>query len=87
LKDFERALKSFHHALKVGRVALGSVHSEVAITLNKLGNLYYETGDLKSALTAYHQGLEVELAVLEASNCNIWVTVSVSEQILMRAMS
>ena len=35
-KDFDRALKCFHHALKVGRIALGSVHSEVAITLVSL---------------------------------------------------
>jgi tetratricopeptide (TPR) repeat protein len=39
-----------------------------------MGNIYYETGDLESALTAYHQGLEVELAVLDAGNPNVCVT-------------
>ena len=41
---------------------------------NKLGNLHYETGNLKAALKAYHEGLEVELAVLEPGNANVWVT-------------
>jgi tetratricopeptide (TPR) repeat protein len=62
-KEFKKALKAFHYALKVGRVALGTVHAEIAITLNKLGNLNNETGDLESALKAYDQGLQVELAV------------------------
>lgn len=50
--------------------------TEIAISLNKLGNLYYESGDLQSALTCYHQGLEVEMAVLEPGNFNVCVTLT-----------
>ena len=60
--------------MRIGHVALGPIHSEIAITLNKMGNLYYETGDMESALKVYHQGLEIETAVLEPGNANTYVT-------------
>jgi tetratricopeptide (TPR) repeat protein len=75
-KEYKKALKAFHHALRVGRVSLGAAHAEIAITLNKMGNLYYEIGDLESALKAYHQGIAVELAALEPGNPNIYVSYS-----------
>jgi tetratricopeptide (TPR) repeat protein len=54
---------------------LGTIHAEIAITLKKLGNLYYETGDLRVGLEGfYHQGLQVELTVLEPGNPNVCVT-------------
>ena len=73
-KDYKNALKSFQDALRIGHIVLGPMHPEMAITLNKMGNLYYETGDFDSALTSYHKGLEIEIAVLETGNRNTDVT-------------
>ena len=36
--------------------------------------MYYEIGDLESALNAYQHGLSVELAALDPSSVNIRVT-------------
>jgi tetratricopeptide (TPR) repeat protein len=60
----------------VGKSALGNFHPEVASTLNKLGNLYYEQGDFENALKVYKEGLEVERAVLDVFHPNVVVTLT-----------
>lgn len=80
LHHFEQALIYFEEALQVGRVTLGS-HPEVASILNKLGNFYYQTGNLDRALDMYKQGLDVEREVFPDGHPNITVTLSNMGQI------
>lgn len=80
LHHFEQALIYFEEALQVGRAALGS-HPEVASILNKLGNFYYQTGDLDRALDMYKEGLHVEKEVFPDGHPNITVTLSNMGQI------
>ena len=63
-------------SLRVGRAALGTYHSEIAMLLNRIGNFHFEREDLDAALSAYHEGLEIERKVLEPDHPNIIVTLS-----------
>ena len=60
----------------MGKSVLGVKHPDVASILNKLGNLYYETGDFDSAVLVYKEGLDVERAVLDSLHPNIMVTLT-----------
>ena len=64
----------FEKVLMTGRAALGNFHPEVASTLNKIGKLSYELGDMTSAMLYYKEGLKVEIAVLEPDHPPIMVT-------------
>jgi tetratricopeptide (TPR) repeat protein len=75
-KQYDKALAALKESLRIGTMALGRNHCENAITLNKLGNLYYVMGDLKAALRAYREGILVEKAVLDIGNPNICVSYS-----------
>ena len=50
--------------------------TEIAATLNKIGNHQYEEGDYDGALSAYKQGLEIELEVLDGLHPNIIITLT-----------
>jgi tetratricopeptide (TPR) repeat protein len=65
----------YGEALSVGQAALG-MHAEVASTLNKMGNLFYERGDFDAALEKYQEGLAVERSVLHSLHPNITVTLT-----------
>jgi tetratricopeptide (TPR) repeat protein len=77
---FSLAMLSKNHvaeeSLQVGRAALGTYHSEIAMLLNRIGNFHFEREDLDSAIRAYHEGLEIERKVLEPDHPNIIVTLS-----------
>jgi hypothetical protein len=60
------AKQMVEQVLMTGRAALGNFHPEVASTLNKIGNLSYELGDMTSAMSYYKERLlKVERAVLQ----------------------
>jgi hypothetical protein len=48
--------------------------NEVASTLNKIGKLSYELGDMTSVMSYYKEGLKVERAALEPDHPHIMVT-------------
>jgi tetratricopeptide (TPR) repeat protein len=75
-REYDKALSLYEEALKVGRADL-EMRAEVASILIKMGNLYYERGDIHdAALERCQQGLEVEKAVLHDLHPNITVTLT-----------
>jgi Tfp pilus assembly protein PilF len=72
--EFDIARQMFEKVLMTGRAALGNFHPEVASTLNKIGKLSYELGDMTSAMSYHTEGLKVERAILEPDHPHIMVT-------------
>ena len=62
-QHYPLAIAAFEEALRIGRQALGPAHPSIAVTLNKLGGLHCDCGDLDAAIAAYQEGLTVEQAL------------------------
>jgi tetratricopeptide (TPR) repeat protein len=71
--DIKMALYYFTEALKV-QSADDLYSTDVATTLNKLGNLCYEMKDFTSAMKHYEQGLEVEQRILPPNHPHTIIT-------------
>lgn len=65
--DLEMALHYFSQAL-VAQQAVQSCSTDVATSLNKLGNLCYEMKDFTAAMKHYKNGLEIERNILPANH-------------------
>lgn len=70
------AINALKSALQAEKESLGRFHHEVASTLNKLGNLCFETQDFVSALIYYKEGLKIETTILEPSHPHIVITLT-----------
>ena len=64
-----------YESLTITKAALGEFH-QMASTLNKIVNMYYENSDFAVANRVYEEGLAVELAVLRSDHQNIVVTLT-----------
>ena len=73
--ELKLAQHYFTQALSSQRASVGN-YTEVASTLNKLGNLCYEMQDYASAMKYYKEGLEVENTVLPSSHSHIVITLT-----------
>eukprot|EP00529_Nitzschia_sp_RCC80_P009888 CAMPEP_0113452066 /NCGR_PEP_ID=MMETSP0014_2-20120614/6658_1 /TAXON_ID=2857 /ORGANISM="Nitzschia sp." /LENGTH=795 /DNA_ID=CAMNT_0000343433 /DNA_START=130 /DNA_END=2517 /DNA_ORIENTATION=+ /assembly_acc=CAM_ASM_000159 len=69
------ALEYFTKALKAQSVD-DVMSTDIATTLNKLGNLCYQMRDFKAAMEYYRQGLEVERRVLPANHPHTIITLT-----------
>ena len=62
-----------HDCIQNTKAALGKLHPEVASTLNKIGNMYYENWDFDAAIKVYEEGFVVERALLQSAHQNIYM--------------
>ena len=72
-RRFDKALTVYRMALHAAYNCSGR-HAEVATILNKIGNIYFEQGELEKACKAYEIGLQVERTNLNDNHPNIAVT-------------
>jgi tetratricopeptide (TPR) repeat protein len=71
--DLKMALHYYSQALEV-QAAGNAKNTDVATTLNKLGNICYEMKDFTSAMQHYQKGLNVEKTILPANHPHTIIT-------------
>lgn len=74
-RRFDKALELYNGALEAAKQSVGQ-QTEVASILNKIGNIYFEKGNLDKAMDSYEEGLQVECKYLDRNHPNIGVTLS-----------
>jgi tetratricopeptide (TPR) repeat protein len=79
--DLQQAKQRYECALTAARKGFGDFHPEVASILNRLGNWYYESEQLESALKCYSEGLQIEQMTLPSISSRIIVTMTNIAQI------
>jgi tetratricopeptide (TPR) repeat protein len=73
--DIKMALYYFSQALEAQQVE-DAKGTEVATTLNKMGNLCYEMKDFAAAMNYYEKGLELERSILAANHPHTIITLT-----------
>jgi tetratricopeptide (TPR) repeat protein len=66
-----RALKMWREALQMACMAMGYDHPHVAVLLNNIGVLHFESGDLIGCLTALEESVELQRMLLRSTLLNV----------------
>ena len=78
--DFKTSLKYFSMVLNKQQRNLENTNvdaaTDIAATLNRMGNLHYELHQYKDALVRYQEGLRVEKSVLKPNHPHIIITMT-----------
>lgn len=81
--EIKEAERFYRISLEVGKTS-GYVRSEIASTLNRLGNLFYESNKLHNALACYVEGFIIERLLFTTYNRRMVVTLTNIAQIHFR---
>jgi tetratricopeptide (TPR) repeat protein len=66
-----RALKLWREALQMCCMAMGYDHPHVAVLLNNIGVLHFETGDLVGSLKVLNESVELQRMMLRSTHLNL----------------
>ncbi len=79
----DRAIRLYKETLRVERVALGADHPDVVLTLQHIGQVLQQLGDLNGALKYFLEALEIErrrgcdqISVAKILNCTLYTSPS-----------